>query len=325
MGRDKTLEAARRRALHRRGLAGDGPPAARGAGAVAARRSPAARAAHRLGADRAHESVDLSLRDRGPAASPAALGRSAKTAGGRGRSPRPSASRPAAGTPSYDRGRSGRSPARARTPARPCESPVPRCVREPRRRAVGGRGERRRDCARRGCSRSAPAVRRSRCSRRGRARRSSSCTAPAACRPGRACCRCSPATTMSTRRFSRASDARPASSVSRTSSISSCTASTSSRPSMSSGPISSASRSAAGSRAEMAALRPHADRPARAGRPARPLARRVPGRRSVRAHGARDGPAASSTIRTGRRRSACWRSRSSSATRTTAARSRSRC
>ena len=66
-GSGQELERARRRSVHRRGIPGDRAPAARGAGEVATRRAPAVRPAHRLGAERPDQPLDVSVRDRSPA------------------------------------------------------------------------------------------------------------------------------------------------------------------------------------------------------------------------------------------------------------------
>ena len=135
-GHEQDLEGARRAALHRRRLAGDGAPAARGAGALAARRPPRARAPHRLGADRPDEPLDLSLRHRRCCRTCGRSSPSTRTAGGRSRCPRRERARPGGARPR----RRGRAPSGRR------------------------RHERRRRRAR-GSSSSAPAGRRSRCSR----------------------------------------------------------------------------------------------------------------------------------------------------------------
>src|SRR5207249_8063165 len=61
-GAEQELEGAGRATLHRGGLARDRAPAARGAGALAARRPPGTRLPHRLLADRADEPVHLPVR-----------------------------------------------------------------------------------------------------------------------------------------------------------------------------------------------------------------------------------------------------------------------
>ena len=165
MGMNKTWKELVRAALHRRRLAGDGAPAARGAGDARCASDICCSALHIGSApieltNRSH----VSLRDRRCCRTSGRSSPSTRTTGGRRRCPRPSARSPA------------RSATREGAPRRADRSER-RHERRRRRTRCSTLGERPAD--------------RSRCSRRARVRRCSSCTAPAACPPGKACCRCS--------------------------------------------------------------------------------------------------------------------------------------